>query len=110
MQRGLTPETAETFYHDYHFVGVHSDSLNYAESQVNTTTPITVTVADARKLTGLGHTTIWKMISEDELETVCVGRRRLILYDSLKKRLQPTDADTALTVRSCRAQKVSTGP
>ena len=72
---------------------------------MNTTTPITVTVAQARSLTGLGHTTIWQMISNGELETVRVGRRRLILHRSLEKRLQPAPADTPTAVRRRSLQR-----
>ena len=49
--------------------------------------PITVTVAAARKLTGLGSTTIWSLIKNGTLETICVGRRRLIVYRALEQLL-----------------------
>jgi excisionase family DNA binding protein len=51
--------------------------------------PITVTIADAREISGLGNSTLWKLIGEGRLDTVSVGRRRLILYDSLEKLLTP---------------------
>jgi hypothetical protein len=51
--------------------------------------PVTVTVALARRLTGLGATTIWKLIKEETLETVHVGRRRLITFRSLEALLTP---------------------
>jgi excisionase family DNA binding protein len=51
--------------------------------------PITVTIPNAREISGLGNSTIWKLISEGRLDTVSVGRRRLILYDSLEKLLSP---------------------
>jgi excisionase family DNA binding protein len=46
--------------------------------------PITVTVQSARRLLGLGNTSIWKLIGEGRLETIRVGRRRLILYRSIE--------------------------
>jgi hypothetical protein len=42
--------------------------------------PLTVTVAIARKISGLGNTTIWALIKARKLETVRVGRRTLITY------------------------------
>jgi excisionase family DNA binding protein len=51
--------------------------------------PIAVTIPTARRISGLGNSTIWKLISEGRLDTVSVGRRRLILYDSLEKLLSP---------------------
>jgi excisionase family DNA binding protein len=56
-------------------------------------TPIAVTIQTARKISGLGNSTIWKLISERRLDTVSVGRRRLILYDSLEKLLSPKVTD-----------------
>jgi excisionase family DNA binding protein len=55
--------------------------------------PITVTIQTARKITGLGNTTIWSLIKDRKLETVCVGRRRLIVYRSLEQLLSPTQPD-----------------
>jgi excisionase family DNA binding protein len=51
--------------------------------------PISVTVQEARKLTGLGNTLIYELIKEGKLKSVAVGRRRLILYSSIERLLQP---------------------
>jgi excisionase family DNA binding protein len=51
--------------------------------------PIAVTISTARNISGLGNSTIWKLISQGQLATVSVGRRRLIIYDSLQKLLSP---------------------
>ena len=51
--------------------------------------PITVTVAEAKRLSGLGHTKIWELIGSGVLETVRVGRRRLVIYASLCRLLAP---------------------
>jgi hypothetical protein len=51
--------------------------------------PLTVTVETSKKLSGLGHTTIWALIKSGKLETICVGRRRLVLYSSLERLLSP---------------------
>jgi hypothetical protein len=51
--------------------------------------PLTVTIATARQITGLGNTTIWKLIGEKKLQTVCIGRRRLVVYESLRSLVAP---------------------
>jgi len=45
--------------------------------------PLTVTIAAAKHLSGLGNTTIWALIKNQTLETVHVGRRTLITFHSL---------------------------
>ena len=45
--------------------------------------PITVTVAEAKRLSGLGNTKLWELIGTDVLQTVRIGRRRLVNYESL---------------------------
>ena len=51
--------------------------------------PLTVTVAAARKISGLGNTTIWGLIKQGKLEAVRVGRRTLITFRSLETLLAP---------------------
>jgi excisionase family DNA binding protein len=51
--------------------------------------PIAVTISTARKISGLGNTTIWKLIAEKKLATVKVGRRVLVTYESLERLLTP---------------------
>jgi hypothetical protein len=57
--------------------------------------PLTVTVAMAKKISGLGNTTIWALIKDRKLESISVGRRRLIVYASLEKLLLPHPAGGA---------------
>ena len=45
--------------------------------------PLTVTVKETERLTGLG-TTIYKLIGAKELQTVKIGARTLIVYLSIK--------------------------
>ena len=45
--------------------------------------PLTITVKQALELSGLGLTKLYELINSGELETVFVGRRRLITYRSL---------------------------
>jgi len=54
--------------------------------------PLTVTVSTAVKLTGLGRTKIWEMLKVGKVESVRVGRRRLVVYSSLKRLLEPQPA------------------
>jgi hypothetical protein len=54
--------------------------------------PLAVTIPVARKISGLGNTTIWKLIGENMLTTVKIGRRVLVTYDSLEKLLTPKAA------------------
>src|SRR5262249_824302 len=48
-----------------------------------------VTIPETRRLSGLGNTTIWKLIGDGTLQTVRVRRRRLVLYPSLVQLLTP---------------------
>jgi excisionase family DNA binding protein len=47
--------------------------------------PISVTVKECKRLSGLGHTTIYKLLGEGKLASTKVGRRTLISFPSLKK-------------------------
>jgi hypothetical protein len=68
-------------------------SMGRSSHQLHGTKPITVTVADAKKLSGLGNTTIWALIKAKRLQTVSVGRRRLIIFSSLEAVLAPEEND-----------------
>jgi excisionase family DNA binding protein len=46
--------------------------------------PITTTIEGAKKATGLGTTTLYRLINEGKLETVKVGRRTLVRTQSLR--------------------------
>jgi hypothetical protein len=54
------------------------------------TQPIAVTVNTACRLGGFGPTTCWRLIADGTLQTVCIGRRRLVLYNSLVRLLTPS--------------------
>lgn len=53
--------------------------------------PIAVTFAVAKKLTGLGLTTLWKLAGQHRIETIHIGRRTLITYRSLEELLAPPE-------------------
>lgn len=46
--------------------------------------PLTVTVQEARRLSGLGLTSVYKLIGDGRLRVVKVRGRTLVRYDSLK--------------------------
>lgn len=54
--------------------------------------PISVTVRTACRLMGLGHTTVWKLISEGRLRTIRIGKRRLVLFDSIEQLIASSSA------------------
>ncbi len=49
--------------------------------------PITVTIEETKRATGLGHTTIYALIGEGKLKTVKVGRRTLVKTKSIRELL-----------------------
>jgi hypothetical protein len=51
--------------------------------------PITVTVATACAVSGLGPTTMWSLIGQKKVEAVRIGRRTLIVWASLQRLLTP---------------------
>ena len=46
--------------------------------------PITITINDTKKATGLGTTKIYELINQGKLETVSIGRRRLVKVASIR--------------------------
>jgi hypothetical protein len=46
--------------------------------------PITVTVPVTREITGLGNTTVWGLIRDGKLRTIKIGKRRLVIYNSIE--------------------------
>lgn len=58
--------------------------------------PVTVTVDGAKKALGLGTTKIYELIGSGELETVTIGRRRLVKVSSIKALVGET-GETAAT-------------
>jgi len=52
------------------------------------TEPISVRISTAVKLTGIGRSTLYELISAGEIETVKIGRSTLIKYGSLKRLIE----------------------
>ena len=49
------------------------------------TPPISVTLSEACRITGLGLSSIYAAIGSGTLDSVSVGKRRLVLYASLRR-------------------------
>lgn len=47
--------------------------------------PVTVTVRDACQALGLGTTKIYELIGNGTLETITIGRRRLVKVSSIQQ-------------------------
>jgi hypothetical protein len=67
-------------------------STGFSHHELHGAKPLTVTIATARRLSGLGYTKLWQLIKDRKLETVSVGRRRLVVYASLERLLSPKAA------------------
>ena len=67
--------------------------------------PLTVTVATAKKISGLGNTKLWELIKEGQLQTVHVGRRTLITFQSLQALLTPSPSSQSQPPRRGRPRK-----
>lgn len=52
--------------------------------------PLTVTVPEAIRLTGLGRTSLYRLIGERKLRHVKVGKRTLIDFSSIKRLIEGT--------------------
>ena len=54
--------------------------------------PITVTIPVGCRVSGLGRSTIYRLLDAGEIDSVKVGKRRLIILASLQTRLTQTAA------------------
>jgi excisionase family DNA binding protein len=61
--------------------------------------PVTVTIPDAVRLSGLGRTKLYELLTNGEIQSVRVGTRRLIVFASLKALLTPKTAQLAAESR-----------
>lgn len=59
---------------------------------------ISASVKEFARISGLGESTVWAMIHDRRLETIAIGRRRLVLIDSFRRLIEqqraapPSDA------------------
>jgi excisionase family DNA binding protein len=49
--------------------------------------PITVSIPEAGKRSGLGRTSLYELIRQSRIQTVKIGRRRLVVFESLRSLL-----------------------
>lgn len=56
-------------------------------------TPLAVTVADAKRITGLGATKIYELLNDGRLRSTLIDGRRLVYYDSILEMLGLADQD-----------------
>ena len=88
-----------------------TDTTTVRERPAETVPPLAVTFAQARRISALGLTTLWRLARERQIETVRIGRRTLITYRSLARLLLPDPTDTPQPRRRGRPRKIghSTG-
>ena len=46
--------------------------------------PILCSIADAAKMLGVGRSKAWQLVQSNQLETMAIGRRRLVRIDSIR--------------------------
>ena len=51
--------------------------------------PLTVTVQRAQDILDIGNTKFWSLVKDGRIELAEVGRRRMVVYRSLKNLAQP---------------------
>ena len=52
---------------------------------------LTLTIREALRATGIGRTTLYKLIDSGQIRRVKVGKRTLVWYDDLQKLVAPED-------------------
>ena len=68
--------------------------------------PLAVTFPTAKKVSGLGLTSLWKLAKGKRIEIVRIGRRTLITYRSLERLLLPEQTETPQPRRRGRPRKL----
>ena len=61
---------------------------------------LTLTIREALRATGLGRTTLYKLIDSGQVRRVKVGKRTLVRYDDLKNLVAPEDCAMSLPDQS----------
>ena len=61
---------------------------------------ITATIPEFRRLSGIGRSRIYQLLDADELESVHVGARRLILIDSYRRLIERQRAAAGRTAQT----------
>jgi excisionase family DNA binding protein len=71
---------------EHRIMSMMSTGLSRDERNAGTT-PLAVSVRKAARLLDVGQTTMWKLIGERRVETIRIGKKRLIVFRSLEKLL-----------------------
>lgn len=58
---------------------------NAVHGMIPFTQRLTCTIEEACEVTGLGRTKLYELIGDGHLDTIAIGRRRLILVRSIRK-------------------------
>jgi len=61
---------------------------------------LTLTIREALRATGIGRTTLYKLIDSGQIRRVKVGKRTLVWYDDLQKLVAPEDCAMPLPDQS----------
>jgi excisionase family DNA binding protein len=61
---------------------------------------LTLTIREALRATGLGRSTLYKLIDDGKVRRIKVGRRTLVWYDDLQKLVAPEDCAMPLPDQS----------
>lgn len=64
------------------------DAPTVSHAELPAAMPITVRVKEACRLTGIGRSKLYELISDDEIDTIKVGAITLIPMTSLKRFLE----------------------
>jgi hypothetical protein len=73
--------------HEYEARASEPDKGGRAAPEIHVE-PALTTVQGARKILGLGNTSIWSMIGSGELESLKFGRRRMIVVASIHRAIE----------------------
>jgi excisionase family DNA binding protein len=57
---------------------------------------LTLTIREALRATGIGKTTLYKLIDDGKVRRVKVGKRTLIVFEDLQKLVTPEDCTMRL--------------
>jgi hypothetical protein len=67
--------------------------------------PLAVTVRTAQELIGIKNTKIWELIGNGSLQTLSIGKRRLVFYASIERLIETLRTEEADRPRSGRADR-----
>jgi hypothetical protein len=63
------------------------------EATLDTTIPITATIKRFSEISGIGRSIVYKLLADGSLESLHIGKRRLIVIDSYHELIKRKRAD-----------------